>query len=698
MSLALVIGAMMATDHPATAAITNLTPIVGGGNAGVLGDVAYDDKHGVYLHVYESSRLVVGLFIGADGVPRGQVFTISTNAIISYAGKPQVAYSAGTSDDVFFVTFASDAMLFDRGSNIFGQIVKYTGSGASGGQLVGVNFPVSQMSTSPPATQRPTDIVYNPNLRHFVAIWDDSRGGTDTVARRIDPAGSPIGDDAAVAYGRYAQGGAKIGYDWERRRYLVAYQGVHPDSPPPPAPEITGAWARLLDENLTDISGLLEVSVGGAPMEMNVTYLPERAGFLMYWTAFTGIRDVIGRVIPSSWSGTFDGDVFPLMATSAYAEGAAEGAYNPATRTVLLAAMSSVGLLRGIELSGTGAPQGNSYNLSNIPTSPTGGSFYPCVVRGPSTQWAVHYVVDYNSVWLERFQGTEVSPPGPSFGGGGSPPPPPPPPPGPEVPFPDPPGSDFASGGAMNLLWQHTDGSVTSWQLSGATLAAGVTLTPGRVNDPKWRIVGSGDFNMDGKRDIIFQHDDGWVAVWLMNGATLVESRLLTPNRVGDPAWRIAGAGDFNGDGSTDLIFRHSTQGWIAGWLMNGTVMQTAAALTPAQVPDLNWKIVAVGDLNHDTRPDIVWQHDGTGVVAGWLMNGFTLSSPGIFSPYQLVDPKWKIKAIGDINGDGWADLVWQHETKNWLATTILNGTTIIDSVFLSPGQVNSGWSIVGPK
>ncbi|MDQ3213938.1 MAG: VCBS repeat-containing protein, partial [Acidobacteriota bacterium] len=175
------------------------------------------------------------------------------------------------------------------------------------------------------------------------------------------------------------------------------------------------------------------------------------------------------------------------------------------------------------------------------------------------------------------------------------------------------------------------------------------------------------------------------------------EARLLTPSRVTDANWRVVGAGDFNNDGQTDLIFRHGTEGWLAGWLMNGTVMQSGNLLSQ-QVRDPAWKIAAVGDLNGDALPDLVWQHDASGVITSWLMNGFTYSSSAPFRPHQLDDPKWKIKAIGDVNGDGDADLVWQHETYNWLAATILNGTNIIDSAFLSPAEVNSGWSIVGPK
>ena len=35
---------------------------------------------------------------------------------------------------------------------------------------------------------------------------------------------------------------------------------------------------------------------------------------------------------------------------------------------------------------------------------------------------------------------------------------------------------------------------------------------------PSWQIKGTGDFNGDGKSDIIWQGEDGTAAIWLMDG------------------------------------------------------------------------------------------------------------------------------------------------------------------------------------
>ena len=37
-----------------------------------------------------------------------------------------------------------------------------------------------------------------------------------------------------------------------------------------------------------------------------------------------------------------------------------------------------------------------------------------------------------------------------------------------------------------------------------------------------------------------------------------------------DPAYDIVGTGDFDGDGRSDILWRHTVQGDVWGWLMDG--------------------------------------------------------------------------------------------------------------------------------
>ena len=84
-----------------------------------------------------------------------------------------------------------------------------------------------------------------------------------------------------------------------------------------------------------------------------------------------------------------------------------------------------------------------------------------------------------------------------------------------------------------------------------------------------WHIKGTGDFNGDGKSDILWQNDDGTPAIWLMNGidhAGRQRRRSANPG----PSWQVKGTGDFNGDGKSDILWQ-GDDGTPAIWTMDGT-------------------------------------------------------------------------------------------------------------------------------
>jgi hypothetical protein len=128
-----------------------------------------------------------------------------------------------------------------------------------------------------------------------------------------------------------------------------------------------------------------------------------------------------------------------------------------------------------------------------------------------------------------------------------------------------------------------------------------------------------------------------------MNGTTLMDGRLLSPARVADTNWKIVGSGDFNGDGRADVVWQHQATGETSVWIMNGTTLVSGTLLSPTGVGDTNWKIKAVTDLNGDGQPDLVWQNTATGYLAAWLMNG-TVRADGIYlTPAQVMDTGWHI-------------------------------------------------------
>jgi hypothetical protein len=204
---------------------------------------------------------------------------------------------------------------------------------------------------------------------------------------------------------------------------------------------------------------------------------------------------------------------------------------------------------------------------------------------------------------------------------------------------------DFNGDQHPDLLLRHqSQGWIAAWLMNGVNLVAGLSLVPDRVTDLDWRVAATGDFDRDGQRDIVWQHlTSGRIAVWLMSGTRLRASVPLTPDRLADTNWRIVGAGHFNGDGKPDLVLQNQATGFLAIWLMDGTRLVSGVYMTPNRLADLDWKIRGVADINRDGLSDLIWQHVTSGKIAAWIMNGAVMVSGSSFSPGVVSDLNWKI-------------------------------------------------------
>jgi lipopolysaccharide export system protein LptA len=239
---------------------------------------------------------------------------------------------------------------------------------------------------------------------------------------------------------------------------------------------------------------------------------------------------------------------------------------------------------------------------------------------------------------------------------------------------------DFNNDGKADIVVQDTSGAPDIWLMNGTTIASTVALP---VPPSSWHVIATGDFNGDGQTDILWQNTSGQPALWLMNGTSLVSSvGLTTP----PASWRVIGAGDFNGDGKSDILWQN-TSGQPGIWEMNGTSIVSAVGLL---TPPPQWKVVGAGDFNGDGNSDILWINSNDDTVGIWEMNGTSIVSAVALSTVPPLS--WTLVGAADVNGDGMSDLLWQNANTSQVGVWEMNGTSIIAAV--APTTPGNGWQL----
>ena len=238
-----------------------------------------------------------------------------------------------------------------------------------------------------------------------------------------------------------------------------------------------------------------------------------------------------------------------------------------------------------------------------------------------------------------------------------------------------------ASSFGGDVMVSRPDGAVELWGVAtDGTLASRV-----RIIDPGsgWTPRFTGDFDGDGSTDILWQHTDGRTALWLMKGRVPATITTLLDAGTG---WTAKAVADFNGDGTSDILWEH-TDGRSALWIMQGGAQNgpASALLLPA---GSGWTATLAADFDGDGKADIVWTH-ADGRVALWGMNG--ASQIAANSGYLLSSggTGWRAILAPDLDGNGKADLVWERSDAGGTYSTavwLMSGWTQVGGAMLATG------------
>ena len=229
--------------------------------------------------------------------------------------------------------------------------------------------------------------------------------------------------------------------------------------------------------------------------------------------------------------------------------------------------------------------------------------------------------------------------------------------------------ADFNGDGKSDLYFHYQDGndwvgisngSSFTWQLWGTAWPGDASIEP---------LIRTGDFNGDGKTDLHFHYKDGndWVGV--SNGSSITWQGWATSWNGDATIGPMLRVGDFNGDGKSDLYFHYKDgNDWVG--LSNGSSITW-------QGWGNNWPgdasiepLIRAGDFNGDGKTDLFFHYsDGNNWVGVSTGSGITWQGWGNNWPGDgAIGPLIK---VGDFNGDGRTDLSFHYSDGNdWVATS----------------------------
>ncbi|MFH1726787.1 MAG: VCBS repeat-containing protein [Pseudomonadota bacterium] len=184
------------------------------------------------------------------------------------------------------------------------------------------------------------------------------------------------------------------------------------------------------------------------------------------------------------------------------------------------------------------------------------------------------------------------------------------------------------------------------------------------------------DFNGDGKSDVLIRNSStNLVRIHLMNGTEISESTASNDLQA-DPDYIYIGNGDFDGDSKTDLLWRHETSGILKIWKMGGI---TYSELNFTENRNLNYTILAIEDFDFDDKADILWQNTSTKMLDVWILNGADLQETYEFG---IPEDNLSLLGIGEFHTDDLTDLIFfDADSSSFVVWRRLGDVTYKNSV-----------------
>ncbi|WP_363800657.1 reprolysin-like metallopeptidase [Lysobacter firmicutimachus] len=225
---------------------------------------------------------------------------------------------------------------------------------------------------------------------------------------------------------------------------------------------------------------------------------------------------------------------------------------------------------------------------------------------------------------------------------------------------------DVSGDGWADLLWRNGQAQQFAHWLAGSSQSLqGFASAAGFGMVASYDVGGVGDFNGDGRSDVLWKSDsERFMVLWLSTGNGYEQQAIGGF----DPAWALLGVSDIDGDGRADLVWRSPNRERLAVWRMQGNVL---AGAWDAPMPSW-YQILGIGDFDGDGRGDVVYADTGSTNI---------YFSRGNYFAGQNVGGRptgWNYADSADMNGDGRDDMLWLNPNTGVLSYWLMNGAAIV--------------------
>ncbi len=164
-------------------------------------------------------------------------------------------------------------------------------------------------------------------------------------------------------------------------------------------------------------------------------------------------------------------------------------------------------------------------------------------------------------------------------------------------------------------------------------------------------------------------------------GATLLGWAYL--NSAGELGWTVVGAGDFDGNGTPDLVWENDSTNYVVVDYYGGSGGATLLGYNwLSQAANTGWRVAAVADFDRNGTPDLIWMNTSTRQVTAHYYSGVT----DIGWAWLNVNgnPGWTLVGANDYDGNGVPDLVWENDSTQQVQVQYYGGPS---------GSAMQGWN-----